>query len=239
MLGSFLEFSVETPDIAASLEFYLRLGFTELHVGETWKHPYAVVTDGRICIGLHQELGVAAQLTFVRPGLLRHLEALEALAVEFTVRRLGNDVFNELGWADPAGNHLRLIEARTFSPSGVAERQPARCGYFLEIGLPAPALTESTAFWEGLGFVGIAEPYAPVPHVGCTSDTINVGLYAEQDLPAPTLIFEADDIPALRAHYATLGLQIARGGPAGLGTGAAVLLVAPEGTRVLALASQG
>ena len=48
MLGRFLEFSVETPDIPASLEFYGKLGFSQAKVGDAWDHAYAVVTDGRI-----------------------------------------------------------------------------------------------------------------------------------------------------------------------------------------------
>ncbi len=55
MLGRFLEFSLATPDVRASLDFYTRLGFSEAEVGEAWPHPYAVVTDGRICLGLHQQ----------------------------------------------------------------------------------------------------------------------------------------------------------------------------------------
>ncbi len=51
MLGRFLEFSLATPDIQASLDFYTKLGFSQAEVGEAWLHPYAVVTDGRICLG--------------------------------------------------------------------------------------------------------------------------------------------------------------------------------------------
>ena len=73
MLGRFLEFSIATPDIRASLDFYGKLGFTQAQVGEAWTHPYAVVTDGRICLGLHQEFIPAPAVTFVKPDLLRHL----------------------------------------------------------------------------------------------------------------------------------------------------------------------
>ena len=53
MLGRFLEVSVHAPEILESLAFYEQLGFTQATVGETWSHPYAVVTDGRLFIGLH------------------------------------------------------------------------------------------------------------------------------------------------------------------------------------------
>ena len=47
-MGRFLEYSLATPDIQASLDFYTRLGFSQAEAGEAWSHPYAVVTDGRI-----------------------------------------------------------------------------------------------------------------------------------------------------------------------------------------------
>ena len=53
MLGRFLEISLHTPDIQESLEFYESLGFAQASVGEIWPHPYAVVTDGRLFLGLH------------------------------------------------------------------------------------------------------------------------------------------------------------------------------------------
>ncbi len=52
-LGRFLEISLATADVAESLAFYEALGFVQASVGEAWPHPYAVVTDGRLCLGLH------------------------------------------------------------------------------------------------------------------------------------------------------------------------------------------
>src|SRR6202451_2185261 len=96
MLGRFLEFSLAAPDIQASLDFYAELGFSCAEVGEAWPHPYAVVTDGRICLGLHQEPIPAPSLTFVKPDLLKHLEVLERRGIEFEFRRLGHEALNML-----------------------------------------------------------------------------------------------------------------------------------------------
>ena len=155
MLGRFLEFSVATPDIRASLDFYTKLGFTQAEAGDAWPHPYAVVTDGRIYLGLHRHTGPAPSMTFVKPGLLKHMDALEELGLRFEFRHLGNDVFNEVGWYDPSGHLVWLIEARTFSPSKRPALDTSLCGYFLEIALPAPAPAAAKAYWERLGFVGI------------------------------------------------------------------------------------
>jgi catechol 2,3-dioxygenase-like lactoylglutathione lyase family enzyme len=233
VLGRFLEFSLATPDIQASLDFYTRLGFSQAEVGEAWTHPYAVVTDGRICLGLHQEAIPAPSVTFVKPGLLKHLEALEKHGLKFEFRRLGNDVFNEVGWFDPSGQLIRLIEARTFSPSKRVGTDTSRCGYFLEIALPTPIRDVSKAYWEQFGFVGIDETDDPLPHVSCTSDFIDLGLYDPAHLRRSTLRFEADDVGGTLARLAEIGISPTGEIPQPLRTMPAAVLIAPEGTPIL------
>ncbi len=232
MLGRFLEFSLATPDIRASLDFYTKLGFTQAETGDAWPYPYAVVTDGRICLGLHQQTLPAPSLTFVKPGLLKHLDALEELGVEFEYRRLGNDVFNEVGWLDASGHRVKLVEARTFSPTKRSALDTSRCGYFLEIALPAPGLEAAKAYWERLGFVGIDEWDGRLPHVSCTSDTIDLGLYDPAQLHRPALRFEVDDVKETSARLADAGIEPAQAVPAPLQPIAATILNAPEGTAI-------
>jgi catechol 2,3-dioxygenase-like lactoylglutathione lyase family enzyme len=233
VLGRFLEYSVPTPDIGASLEFYTKLGFSMAETGEAWRYPYAVVTDGRIHLGLHQHPLPAPSLTFVRPDLLRHLAALEALGITFEFCRLGNDVFNELGWFDPSGHLLRLVEARTFSPTKRAATEISSCGYFLEMALPTSALEDSKAFWEKLGFVGLDETGSLLPHVSCTSDSIDIGLYAPADMLCPALLYDAGDVGGALARLAAAGIEPSGRPPGALRHGPAAVLTAPEGTAIL------
>jgi catechol 2,3-dioxygenase-like lactoylglutathione lyase family enzyme len=235
VLGRFLEYAIATPDIQASLEFYRKLGFSQAEVGDTWTHPYAVVTDGRICLGLHQHPDGHA-LTFVKPNLLNHLAVLEERGVIFEFRRLGNDVFNELGWRDPSGNLVRLVEARTFNPSDRPATKTSLCGYFLEIALPSARIDVAQAFWEKLGFVGIDEPGAPLPHVSCTSDSIDIGLYQPAHLQKAHLLFEAGDVAGALGRLASLGILPSGQVPLVLRGGPASVLTAPEGTGILLLA---
>lgn len=239
MLGRFLEYSIATPDIRASLEFYLKLGFSQAQVGEAWPHPYAVVTDGRICLGLHGEFIPAPSTTFVKPDLLRHLSELERLALHFEFRRLGNDVFNELGWLDPCGHLIRLVEARTFSPAKRRATDSSLCGYFLEIALPAPDRAAAKEFWEKFGFVGMEEPDAPLPHVSCTSDSVNLGLYDPAHLRGPTLLFDAGDVGGTLARLAEAGVTPTGQVPLPLRQLPATVLTAPEGTHLLLLSELG
>jgi catechol 2,3-dioxygenase-like lactoylglutathione lyase family enzyme len=233
VLGRFLEFSLATPDIQASLDFYTRLGFSQAEVGEAWLHPYAVVTDGRICLGLHQAAIAAPSMTFVKPGLLKYLETLEKLGLEFEFRHLGNDVFNEVGWFDPTGQLVRLIEARTFSPSKRIGTDTSRCGYFLEIALPAANLGVSKAYWEQFGFVGMDESDDQLPHVSCISDYVDLGLYDPSHLRRPTLRFEVEDVGATLVRLAEIGISPTGEIPAPLRQSPAAVLIAPEGTPIL------
>jgi hypothetical protein len=233
LLGQFLEFSLPTPDIQASLEFYLKLGFTEATVGETWAHPYAVVTDGRISLGLHQNAEMSASLTFVKPGLLQQVGQLESLGVEFEYRRLGNHVFNEIGWADPSGQMIRLIEARTFSPAKRPASQWSQCGYFLEIALPSPELEVSKVYWEKFGFVGMDEPEDVLPHISCTSDFIGLGLYEQESLQRVALRFETENLAGALTRLAQSGIEPAARSPLRLPKSRAAVLLAPEGTPLL------
>lgn len=232
MLGRFLEFSITTPDIRSSLDFYCRLGFSQAQVGEAWTHPYAVLTDGRICLGLHQELALAPSITFVKPDLLKHLDTLERSGVKFEFRHLGNDVFNEVGWLDPAGHLIRLVEARTFSPSKRKTVDTSLCGYFVEIALPTPSRDVSKSYWEQFGFVGMDEPGAVLPHVSCTSDTVDIGLYEPSHLRQPTLLFEVDHVGKALARLDAIGVTPGRV-PAPLRPMSAALLMAPEGTPII------
>jgi catechol 2,3-dioxygenase-like lactoylglutathione lyase family enzyme len=233
LLGRFLEFSLATPDIRASLDFYSRLGFSQAEVGDAWPHPYAVVTDGRISLGLHQEAASASSMTFVKPDLLKHLESFEALGLEFEFRRLGNDVFNEIGWFDSSGQLIRLIEARTFSPSKRVGTDTSQCGYFLEIALPTPNLEASKIYWERFGFVGMDECDDGLPHVSCTSDYVDLGLYDPAHLRRSTLRFEVDDVGETLARLADMGISPAGEIPAPLRLVPAAILMAPEGTPIL------
>ncbi|MDH4259391.1 MAG: hypothetical protein OEW16_03710 [Gammaproteobacteria bacterium] len=233
MIGRFLEISVHAPDVLASLDFYEQLGFAQATTGEAWPYPYAVVTDGRLGIGLHQhELSQSPLLSFVLPDLYEHLDALEKLGLEILNRRLGGDVFNEVTFATPGGQLVRLLEARTYSPSQRAPGETSRLGWFEEFMLPVADVKAATQFWERLGFVPAEESEDPFPHVGMTSDSFDVALVGGGALTRPALLFTDTAMPARIQALADKGADYARL-PGKLDPSRHALLVAPEGTQLL------
>ena len=239
MLGRFLEVSIHAPDVAASLAFYESLGFVQLPVGDTWKHAYGVVSDGRIVLGLHSYPFDSPALTFVHAGLAAHAPRLRELGLEFEFAKLGEEQFHELGFKDPDGQMITLLEARTHSPLGRARvLGDSRLGHFAEVGLPVAELRRSRTFWESLGGVSFADSSGLLPRTAVLAGGIALGLY-ELPFAAPALCFtdlaHEERVARLRAAGLTLEARLARG----LDTRDAAMLRAPEGTLLLLMRDLG
>jgi catechol 2,3-dioxygenase-like lactoylglutathione lyase family enzyme len=235
VLGRFHEFSIATADIRAAVEFYEALGFSHASTTDTWTHPYGVLTDGRLCIGLHQRRTPSPALTFVAPGIAARLGEFASHGVDLTLCRTGDEVFNEIGFTDPSGQAVTVLEARTYSP---VDRDPALtslCGYFDAISLPEHDFAIAQSFWEKLGFVATAELDSPYVHLSLTSDTIDLEFHRPRTLEAPLLVFRdagmRERIAKLRAQH----IQLSRDLPRGLDPTANAMLESPDGTCLLLL----
>jgi catechol 2,3-dioxygenase-like lactoylglutathione lyase family enzyme len=237
VFGRFLELSVTTSDIAASVQFYERLGFAQLTTGDTWPHPYGVLSDGRLCLGLHQRRGPPRMLSFVQPGLASHLHQLRAAGFEPHYLRLGDSDFHELQLRDPSGQDIALLEARTFSPPRTAHGR-SHCGWFSSISIPTLDTETVQAFWEHAGFVGLAVADDPLAQVALTSDQLTLTLHGPRTIATPVLVF-TDPLMGTRLEgLAAAGVTAAPGLPAGLDPRANALIEAPEGTLLLLLEAE-
>ncbi len=236
--GRFHELSLATEDIRASVEFYERLGFSQAATADTYAHPYGVLTDGRIYIGLHQRRAASPILTFVRPGVGASLAEFAALGIGLTLCRTGEEVFNEIGFEGPHGESVRVIEARTYSPAGRPAREVSLCGDFAQLSLPATDFGAARSFWEPLGFVATEEAEAPYAHLPLTSDTLELAFHRPRTFEAALRVFRAADMRARIERLRTLGLA-EEALPRGIARGTNALLASPEGMQLLLLSDSG
>ena len=236
--GRFHEFSVATDDIRACVEFYETLGFTQAGTSDALTHPYGVLSDGRLYIGIHQRRVPSPMLTFVRAGLRESLPEFAAAGIELTVSHLGEEEFNEVGFSDPFGQALAVLEARTYSPLARARGEVSLCGEFAEVSLPAADFAAAQAFWERLGFVALEELQQPYRHLPLVSDALDLAFHAPATLAQPLLVFTSPDMAARLGRLRELGLAL-NPPPRGLTTAANALLHAPDGTALLLLRSEG
>ena len=150
LFGRFLEASLPTEDIQESLAWYRLLGFSECSTGDIYDYHYAVVTDGRVSIGLHSAGITETCLTFVRPDLAHYLPALQKLGLQVDEVYQGEERFHELILHDSEGLQLRLLEARTFSPKE-CDTIPL-IGQLHNLGLTARHPVDASEFWQQGGF---------------------------------------------------------------------------------------
>ena len=235
MLGRFHEVGVATADIRASVEFYERLGFTQAPTTDTWSHPYGVVTDGRLFVGLHQRRAPSPMLTFVLPGLDGHLAEFAARGIELDVRRTGEEIFNEIGFTDPFGQAVSVIEARTYSPVARATTDVSLCGYFSEVSMPVADFAAARDFWEPLGFVATEEGATPYEYLPLTSDYLDLAFHRTRTFDTPMLVFRDPNMTERIAHLRDTGVSVSNELPRGVNARRNALLTAPEGTVIALL----
>jgi catechol 2,3-dioxygenase-like lactoylglutathione lyase family enzyme len=222
-LGRFQEFSVPATDIRASLDFYTTLGFTELATGDVRTHHYAVVTDGRIAVGLHEGYLEKTALSFVRPELAAYVRSPEMAHTELLFQRLGIEDFHEVGFYGPDGELIVMMEARTFSQMLLDDVPPPVVGYLTEISLPSPEPLKSLAFWQEAGFMVDGQTDNAITLI---APGVRLGLRASLAGGRPALQFMAADRDTLIANLEKESI-----GSTPTNTG--LRLTAPEGTPLL------
>jgi len=224
----FLELSIPTDDIQASLNFYRRLGFVELEAGEIRSYYYAVVTDGKIALGLHGSGPEEPAIAFVRQNLADHVQDLEESGIQFAFQELGFERFHEVGFYSPDGHLVRMMEARTFSPA-IQDKPPASIiGQVSEISLRSRNFERAIGFWSNRGFIVDADDatYDNLGHVPMIAPGLIIGLRDDLRWPDPTLRFEASSI-------ASVFDQLEQRGIPATPTGDDLMIRAPEGTRLM------
>jgi len=235
LAGTFHEFSVAVEDVRGAVEFYERLGFTQATTTDTFAHPYGVLTDGRLFIGLHKRGGPSPTLTFVRPGIAASLAAFAAAGIHLSRCRTGDEVFNEIAFADPFGHEVAVLEARTYSPVARDATEVSLCGDFAEVSLPARDFSAAQAFWEPLGFVAAEEAPEPYPHLTLTSDHLDLAFHAPEVCARPMPVFRAADMGARLERLRTLGFALGPAPPPVRAGAGSALLEAPGATPLLLL----
>ncbi len=229
-LGRFLEFSVRTPDILDSLGYYKTLGFTELEIGDVWSHKYAVLSDGVLCIGLHDRELDAPAVTFVQEDLAKRVRTMTDHGFNFDYMQLDEDAFNELRLADRDGHRVTMLEARTFTGGDEFDNDSV-CGTWFELSLPARDAVHSARFWASVAPNLLRMREEPTTHMRFDAGGVPVGISESIALTSPSLCFRCHDKDALNALIERHGLPHEKFPGY---EGAFVALKAPEGTMLYA-----
>ena len=218
-----------------SLAFYESLGFVQATAGEAWPHAYAVVTDGRLCLGLHAQEPQAPLLTWVAPDLRARLDQFAALGIEPRMR-VSTTWLHQALLRSPAGQRLRLIEARTFSPPTCTQsRDEARLFRGVRLARQWPGVCRGHFVLGAAGFRRVRTRERALRQGRGVSRDLNLALY-DLDLRCARTGVRAAGMGARIAGLRDRGPSLCAA--AATRTGAplgAAMLEAPEGTRLLLL----
>ena len=227
-LGRFLELSVSSADIIESLTFFRDLGFTEQPIGEIWSHRYAVVTDGDVSLGLHGRTLDGPALTFTLPDLAKHARRMADRNFDFSFLKLDEDVFNEVGFVDPDGNPVAMLEARTFTPPDM-DTPPSALGQFFEMTLPVRDGLRAARFWAPLAPKLEQHRDEPTTHFRFDAGGLPLGLSESARLRQASLCFKTHDADRLESVCTDAGVTLK---PRPGFEGAAYSVTAPDGTTL-------
>ncbi|MEM8983130.1 MAG: hypothetical protein AAGC71_08895 [Pseudomonadota bacterium] len=225
-MSRFLEYAVGSDDLLESIAFYRQLGFSELPTSDGITDGYAVVSDGRICIGLHEPSDTLPAIRIVQANIRRLVIDLATQDVEFSGVHIGEDELHEASLKGPFGNTVTWIEARTFSPPD-EETHASALGRFVEVTMPVGELLEAARFWAPFADTVIGEADEPA-HMRMQIGTTAIGLRESRDFRSPLLSFVVADKKALQSCVDRFGFELeqARFDPD------MFLLHAPEGTTL-------
>lgn len=227
-IGRFLEVSVRAKDIVESLLWYKTLGFSELETADVYPHKYAVVSDGVLCIGIHDREFDSPAITFVQPDLARHARSMSDHGFDFSFMRLGEEIFNEIGINDRDNHLITILEARTFHGNDEDDNDSA-CGTWFELTLPVRDAVRSARFWGPVAGSILNMREEPTVHMRFDAGGIALGLSESIALDQPSICFKCHDKSALKQLIEQRGLE-AKEFPGF--EGAFMVLTAPEGTQL-------
>ena len=211
MLGQFLEYSFAAQPLADAFEFYRGLGFQTLPVGDQLAHPYIALFDSNVAVGLHDREQSGPLLTFVRPQLRDYARAFRRLGIALEREQLADDEFNQLAFADPNGQGVALIEARTFTRGEWDWRNVSACGEFAEYSVSTDSIEESRAFWEALGLEATSEGSSPHSRLRLEGCGLVLGLH--EAVFRPGLTFRCTQLAARIDYLRAKGFSVRSGGP--------------------------
>jgi catechol 2,3-dioxygenase-like lactoylglutathione lyase family enzyme len=208
-LGNKVEMSLAVADLSESLSFYHKLGLEKVDDGEN-PYPWAVVSDGRFYLGLHQQkfpsptlsyfgLGILSERMVHLPKLgikLDNIQKLEPIQGMQNSELLYRVKFITAEFESPEGQRVLLADLSSnveTTPSG--RKFYTKYDGSTELSLPTPDINAALAYWGQLGFECVTTGDQPYPWATVSDGLIRLGLHQTPKLTQPTLTYFAPDMP--------------------------------------------
>ncbi|MDP4265351.1 MAG: VOC family protein [Bacteroidota bacterium] len=208
ILGDISAFTINSPDLEASLSFYQKLGFREV-MRSDFPFPFIQVTDDAILIMLRKANEPYISLTYYVKDAGTIAAELEKKGIRFVSKPKANDFVQRYLFQSPDGMNISIVgvpdgfskpmgktmltmdQADYFKPETYTNKT---AGMFGEFAQPVADLEKSIEFWQKIGFTAISKFASPHPWAILSDGLSIVGLHQAKHFDSPTITFFASDM---------------------------------------------
>ncbi len=220
-LGEITAFTITTPDLDKSLQFYQLLGFAEL-MRSDFPFPWIQVSDGAILIMLRKSDDPYIALTYYAKDIAASVQVVEDAGVVFTETPAAGDMVKRYVFQSPDGLTVSLVNIMDgfkappgptmlnmpqedyFNPEKYVNKT---CGLYGEFAHPVKDLEASLSFWEKLGFIALSKTPGAQPWAILSDGLSVVGLHQTTEFDYPVITYFAADMKAKIDQLIQNGLQ--------------------------------
>jgi catechol 2,3-dioxygenase-like lactoylglutathione lyase family enzyme len=252
-LGDYIEISLSVTHLTESVAFYQKLGLQQVD-GEETPYPWAVVSDGRLHLGLHQRSFPSPALSYLssfprkwRTGAAFRLSLLQMLAISpDQVEQIGTKSMlrKQKGFPIAAnfqaadGQYVLLADKPFKKPSADEYALPFRNFLvkdqtFGELSLRTEDVATSVAYWQQLGFKRLAGDNKPYPWAIVSDGRVRLGLHQAARFSQPALSYFAPDMPDRLEQFRQQGLKFISTRKDAHGRDIGALIHSPDGQPIL------
>jgi catechol 2,3-dioxygenase-like lactoylglutathione lyase family enzyme len=210
ILGEVTAITITTPDLEKSLEFYKKLGFTEV-MRMDFPFPWIQVSDGALLMMLRKGDTPYIALTYYVKEIDNSVKLVQDAGIEFAEIPKASDMLKRYLFRTPDGANITLIHIPEgfMQPAGptMLTMQPQDyanpekyvnkvCGMFGEFAMPVKDLDRSISFWEKLGFKALSKMTSHYPWAILSDGLAIIGLHQTGNFTDPTITYFASDMKA-------------------------------------------
>jgi len=206
----FLELSIACDEVLPCMGLFQQLGFQSLPTNEIWDYPYAVMSDGRCFIGLHdkahfEKISENSRFSFACEDISNAQRFLNDKSHYLAYSDLdSDDTAQNALFISPSGIGAHFIAARPFSPP--SEKTDSTLGYFRGYLFPKSHEEESLSFWEDIGLLAMHDEDSK--YIQLSTNNFNAVVSDFDQLKELALLFEHPEPESIFPHLARYGMGI-------------------------------
>ncbi len=207
-LGDITAITITSPNLEASLQYYQKLGFSEVMQSD-FPFPWIQVSDGVLLIMFRLSKEPYCALTYYTKDIAQIVPELEQAGIIFSEKAKDSDMVKRYLLKSPDGLNITLVsivdgfkqppgpgmlhmaQQDYFNPEKYVNKV---CGMYAEFAHPVADLEKSISFWAILGFTPLSKFTAPYPWAILSDGLAVVGLHQTTTFSYPAITFFAADM---------------------------------------------